>query len=100
MLIHYHQLKTETFYFLGGECLFEWWTINNESKSINQYRMPVGSAIKINPETLHRFKGIAPLTKIIEVSTHDDPTDSYRIDESRYNKGRNVGWKKFPLFSL
>jgi mannose-6-phosphate isomerase-like protein (cupin superfamily) len=94
--IHYHKIKTETFYFLSGECLFEWSENNNQIT--HQFRIPNGFSLKIEPGTLHRFSGIAPLTQIIEVSTFDKASDSIRNTESKYIKGASEKWASFPKF--
>lgn len=96
--IHWHIVKTETFYFLNGKCLFEW-TLNNPTKTY-QFIIPNGTALKIMPNTLHRFNGIAETTRIIEISTHDDPEDSYRNTHSEHIEGGSVKWAKYPLYRL
>jgi D-lyxose ketol-isomerase len=44
-----------------------------------------GDMLRLRPNTPHRFwvtKGTEPAV-FIEFSTHDDPEDSYRLEESR-----------------
>ena len=68
--IHYHIDKDETFYILKGEVLLELFGTSKIMKKGDVYR--------ITPYTLHRFIGIKD-SVILEVSTHHDDNDSYRI---------------------
>ena len=73
--IHYHKKKDETFYILEGTVLME----TNGDVVI----MKPGDAIRIRPGMRHRFTGLGGWdSKILEVSTHHDEEDSYRITQS------------------
>lgn len=71
--IHWHKIKDETFYVNNGKVFLE---IGNEKKIL----LP-GDSIRIIPGTKHRFSGLED-SEIIEFSTHDDSSDSYREEES------------------
>lgn len=94
--VHMHKMKTETFYFMEGLCLFEW----SKGIEVNQYVMPIESCITLEPKTLHRFSGIAPITKILEISTKDLPEDSYRSTKSNYIYGGSVQWGKNEIWKF
>lgn len=72
--LHHHKEKDETFYILEGEVEME----VGSSKTV----MTPGMKVRIYPHTNHRFKGLAP-SKILEISTHHEDGDSYRLEESR-----------------
>jgi mannose-6-phosphate isomerase-like protein (cupin superfamily) len=70
--IHYHRIKTETFYILSGLVLMEL-----ETYSANPFIMKPGMALDISPQMKHRFTGLLD-SKIIEFSSQDFEDDSYR----------------------
>lgn len=67
--LHFHKNKDETFYIQKGMVLME---INGEKKV-----MAEGEAVRIKPNTKHRFSGLKD-SLIIEISTHHEDADSYR----------------------
>jgi len=69
--LHYHKNKDETFYILKGIVLMEY---GDNSKALN-----IGDSIHLPPNTLHRFTGIKD-SQIIEISTHHEDSDSYRVE--------------------
>jgi len=71
--IHYHKEKDETFYVLDGKIKLE---LFGETKILKK-----GESIHLKPYTLHRFTGIED-SKIIEISTHHEDSDSYRVKKS------------------
>lgn len=72
---HYHLIKNESWYCLRGKLLG---TFTNTEGEIKEIIFKKGDVVK-NPVGLsHQLLAIEP-SIIIEVSTHDDPTDSYRI---------------------
>ena len=71
--IHYHKNKDETFYLYSGRILMELWKDNKFEERI----MGKGEALRINPNTKHRFSGLED-SLIIEISTHHEEEDSYR----------------------
>ena len=74
---HYHLDKDETFLVESG--LVELFTV------VDSIGMGPGCTARIKPGSHHQLVAIAD-SVIIEISTHDDPKDSYRITESGKNK--------------
>ena len=75
--LHYHEVKDETFIVEHGKVMIEW-------KAPLDFRfnvdiMGVNDRIHIHPHTLHRFWGLQD-SRILEVSTHHEDEDSFRID--------------------
>lgn len=70
--IHWHNVKTETFYILSGLVLMEL-----ENYQSEPFIMHPGDSIDIMPQMKHRFTGLLD-SKIIEFSSQDFPEDSYR----------------------
>jgi len=68
--IHYHKIKDETFYILSGELRLELLGETIILKKGDQYRL--------YPNTMHRFSGVKD-TKILEISTHHEDSDSHRL---------------------
>jgi quercetin dioxygenase-like cupin family protein len=67
--VHHHKKKDETFYILSGKVLMEAYGKKNVMKR--------GDALRILPNTKHRFTGLCD-GKILEISTHHEEEDSYR----------------------
>ncbi len=76
--IHYHTLKDETFTILFGEVKLQIFDAPDQKVS-REYIMHEGDAIRLPPETIHRFIGMDDLSEILEVSTQHFEEDSYRI---------------------
>ena len=74
--IHYHKNKDETFYLHSGRILMELWENNKSEERI----MEKGEVLRINPNTKHRFSGLEN-SLIIEISTHHEEEDSYRVSD-------------------
>lgn len=72
--LHYHKNKDETFLVTSGH-------IRLELKEEVLHLRP-GAFVRVPPETPHRFTGIED-SLIMEVSTHHEEADSYRLEESR-----------------
>lgn len=70
--LHFHKIKDETFYIDVGRVLMR----IEEKETI----MNVGDVVRIKPGTRHRFTGLED-SIIIEISTHHEDSDSYRIKE-------------------
>ncbi len=68
--LHFHNIKDETFYIYSGKVLMK---IEEGGRVMN-----VGDAILIKPGTKHKFTGLED-SVIIEISTHHEDSDSYRI---------------------
>lgn len=72
--LHYHKIKDETFYVLKGYIRME---VGNEILYMRE-----GNFVRITPGTIHRFRGLED-SEFLEISTHHEDDDSYRIEESR-----------------
>jgi mannose-6-phosphate isomerase-like protein (cupin superfamily) len=75
--LHKHEIKTETFLILSGNCKLEF------GDKI-RFMFP-GDEQEIAVGTYHRFsldKEAKEPCRILEVSTHHEDSDSYRITES------------------
>ncbi|MBI2623047.1 MAG: cupin domain-containing protein [Candidatus Liptonbacteria bacterium] len=72
--LHYHKKKDETFLVTAGHVRLE---LGDEVLHLRP-----GTFVRVPPNTRHRFAGIED-SAIIEVSTHHDEADSFRIEESR-----------------
>lgn len=69
--MHFHKIKDETFYIDKGKILIE-----REGKE--EIMFPKDT-IRIKPNIYHRFNGLED-SVIIEISTHHDDEDSYRLE--------------------
>lgn len=72
--LHYHKVKDETFIVIAGNVRLE--------KNDFTHHMSDSQKLRIAPGDVHRFSSYTGAL-IIEVSTHHDDADSYRIEESR-----------------
>lgn len=72
---HYHEIKDETFYVLEG-----YGTVIIDNKQSANFTP--GAMFRMEPGMKHKLVNPSEwiLLKILEVSTHDDPEDSYRDD--------------------
>jgi len=81
--LHYHELKTETFYIAKGSLRMELTSLDQarrEPPEINEvFEMSEGEAIVLRPGMVHRFTGLAEETHIFEFSTEHFDEDSKRI---------------------
>lgn len=79
--LHFHVNKHETFMsldFVGELVLYD--TLNGRS---NVYKFNPGDVIELAPGQPHRLIAYSD-GAILEVSTKDDPSDSYRVSPSFY----------------
>lgn len=72
--LHYHKNKDETFLILKGKVKTE--------VGPDILIMTPGNFVRVLPGVQHRFSGLED-SEILEVSTHHEESDSYRIEESR-----------------
>jgi len=72
---HYHRVKKETFYALEGQIGLN---MNGKGYMLNPFSRPK----TIYPGVPHSFTGLTDAT-ILEISTHHDDDDVYRITESK-----------------
>lgn len=79
--LHFHKEKDETFVIVHGKILLE----HDGKKSVHTKN----ETIRIKPNERHRFRSITPKSAFYEVSTHDKPEDSIRIEPSKVYKCLN-----------
>lgn len=79
--LHYHKEKDEMFIITKGHVRFE---LGDEIMHLRP-----GDFVRVLVGTKHRFRGIED-SEFIEVSTHHDDADSYRIEESRAADGHEA----------
>lgn len=72
--LHYHKNKDEMFVVTKGHVRLE---LGGEVMHLRE-----GNFARVPPGTHHRFAGVED-SLILEISTHHDDADSYRIEESR-----------------
>ena len=77
--LHYHKEKQETFYCLEGQVAL---TIEGKDYMLNPFSRPK----TIKPGQLHNFTGLTNAV-IIEISTHHDDQDVYRLTKSKPAEG-------------
>jgi mannose-6-phosphate isomerase-like protein (cupin superfamily) len=74
--MHYHVNKEETFYILDGHLRLKYFDLSNaEEKNEDLYSGDIVDIPQFNP---HKIEAIKEST-IIEISTHHEDSDSYRI---------------------
>jgi mannose-6-phosphate isomerase-like protein (cupin superfamily) len=81
--LHYHKVKTETFYIAKGQLRMEMCDLEHAEMNppvIQEvFDMHEGDCILLKPGMVHRFTGVARETHIMEFSTQHFDEDSYRI---------------------
>ena len=85
--VHYHKNKKETFYIIKGELKIQYSTVLDieywNTESIDMIVLKEGDSITLEPMVAHRFtSNLSVPCDFIEISTHHDDNDSYRIIES------------------
>lgn len=85
--VHYHKNKKETFYVTKGELSLQYSVnLNKDIWDLGLVEILVlrqGESFTIDPYTAHRFTSNTGYPcDFIEISTHHDDNDSYRIIES------------------
>lgn len=82
---HFHKNKKETFYVIDGELILKYSNNMNEDiwnlDLVDTIILKKGESFTIEPYTVHRFSSNNTDTPcdFIEISTHHDDDDSYRI---------------------
>jgi quercetin dioxygenase-like cupin family protein len=75
--LHYHKLKTETFYVQSGKVQMEL-KLPDGNKEV--LILDAGDAVHLPQGTLHRFTGLED-SEIFEFSTQHFDEDSYRVEK-------------------
>ncbi|MCK9458478.1 MAG: cupin domain-containing protein [Proteobacteria bacterium] len=71
--LHCHHIKDETFIIMDGKVLME---VDGQIRTMGPMDIQT-----IEPHQKHRFTGLED-SKILEISTHHEDSDSYREEES------------------
>lgn len=83
--LHYHQLKTETFYISKGRVSMELTDLESARQQPPQIRevhvLAEGDCILLTPGMVHRFTGLDSENHIFEFSTQHFDEDSHRIEK-------------------
>jgi mannose-6-phosphate isomerase len=86
--MHFHANKEETFYVVSGEYNIN--TINTQDATQRIVKLTFGQKIDIPRFRPHQIESIVG-GNIIEVSTHDDVNDSYRVDQGSSQRNNRTG---------
>ncbi len=76
--MHFHKLKTETWYVISGRLKFEWIDFET-AKWLTKELLP-GTSVHIPSGLAHRLTALTEGVNIMEVSTEHFDSDSYRIE--------------------
>jgi len=71
--LHYHKIKRETFIILQGTVQLR----VGDSVLV----LDVNDKVFVERGTLHQFQALSTTAVIMEISTHHEDSDSYKIDE-------------------
>ena len=71
--LQYHKEKDETFYCLEGLVKLE---VDNKV-----YTLAKGQQFHIPKTVIHRFTPVTKTAKILEISTHHEDSDTYRLEK-------------------
>jgi len=80
--MHYHAIKTETFYVIEGVLELQIWDNPISMRKIFGSKVNVGDSITIQKNQPHRFWATKNRAVFVEVSTPDNPEDSIRMKPS------------------
>lgn len=82
--LHYHKLKTETFYLQQGRLRFELTDLDSAQQTPpvirEEFEMRPGDTLLLRPGMVHRFTSLEGDAHIFEFSTQHFDEDSYRIE--------------------
>lgn len=92
--LHFHKVKTETWYILNGIFFLEYY---NENQILTKKQLYPNDVIHLNPGTLHKIIAVED-GKILEVSTQHFEEDSIRLENS--GKIESFWEKKFFFLKL
>jgi mannose-6-phosphate isomerase-like protein (cupin superfamily) len=80
--LHFHCNKTETYFIHSGELFLRLRAGRGEDRF---FTLPAGSTLLIPPGLMHQDGGAAD-TVIIEISTHDEDSDSFIVEDGSANR--------------
>jgi mannose-6-phosphate isomerase-like protein (cupin superfamily) len=83
--LHYHQLKTETFYIQQGRVRMELTDLKAGRETppviLEEFVMEAGDTLLLKPGMVHRFTSLEGDALIFEFSTQHFDEDSHRIEK-------------------
>lgn len=85
---HFHDIKNESFYILSGRIRFSYFDLSNADKVTREFGP--GEVIDIPRLCVHQVEAIEE-SVVIEVSTHHEDSDSYRVEKGASQS--KEGWK-------
>jgi len=71
--LHYHKIKQETFIILQGTVQLR---VGDSVLILEE-----NNKVFVDRETRHQFQAISPTAVIMEISTHHEDSDAYKIEE-------------------
>jgi D-lyxose ketol-isomerase len=77
--IHYHKEKTETFITLSGKVVLD--IKRGPTADVERTILGVGEQATLFPSHLHQMWAKEAPAVVLEVSTHDDDSDTYRLED-------------------
>lgn len=83
---HYHKIKDETFFIMNGALKLKY-SATDEYDTAIEIVLGVGETFRITPNLRHQIIGIADCD-ILETSTSDSDSDSYRVISSEEFNGK------------
>lgn len=87
---HYHKVKDEVLYVQTGRIRFRWQEPTTDGVTNGGVQeLGPGEAWHVEPGLIHQMTAIEDTT-IIEISTHHEDSDSYRLEQPDY-------WKQFAF---
>jgi uncharacterized RmlC-like cupin family protein len=75
--MHFHAIKDETWYVQRGSFIVKW--IETKDASVHEHVLCAGNNWHNPPLMPHQLIALEDNSCIVEVSTHDDPNDNYRV---------------------
>ena len=80
---HYHPIKDETFFVIEGCIRLD---ILSEDGELQKIILPKGQSHRVRPGIRHRFTSLEKVSRFIEASSTDDPSDSIREEPNVKHK--------------
>lgn len=87
--IHYHKDKKETMCLLIGSIRIDWYPFHDyvkRNKLICSVTLTKFQSFTVYPMNVHKITGLHGLNQVIEISTHHEDADSYRLRRNEKNK--------------
>lgn len=84
--IHLHTQKKETLFVLSGEIQLEWALLqdfNKKRRFTHCISLSKGQSFTLFQSIVHKISGIGKNTKVLEVSTHHEESDTTRLKDER-----------------